>query len=184
MALSLDQVSKKANARKKANSANAASKKKTPQNDLTMSTKAQKNSSNTLKTPSKSSPISPAPAPSLDLPAELSPAQTSTRPQIRPWSQRGLAKEGRSPKERVGTNHHMNEEWMDLHEAPLFWMESSGESELAKLHEKIQKHLVEVEQFAIRFVQTPRELAAKAKTTLQTLVPIVFKASFHFPFKR
>ncbi len=211
MALSLDKVNKKTKARKQATS---PTKKKTPKTDQaskpknkpakrqdtslalqkrkTHSTASSHNStkplSATTSTLTANAATKPAPMGATAMPTDeasvINSPQSSSRPQVRPWSQRGLAREGRSPKERVGTNHHMNDEWIDLHEAPLFWLDPSGESDLAKIHEKIQNHLVEFEQFAARIAAAPRELACKAKTKMQALIPAVLKNPFGFLLRR
>jgi len=43
--------------------------------------------------------------------------------QARPWSHRGLAREGRSPKERLGQGHAMHDELIEITDAPLFWLD-------------------------------------------------------------
>ncbi|MCM2281837.1 MAG: hypothetical protein NDI61_08315 [Bdellovibrionaceae bacterium] len=91
---------------------------------------------------------------------------THTRPQERPWSQRGLAKAGRSPKERQASNSHVTDEWMALHEAPLFWIDVSTEAKLAALQEK----LLDLEHKATALVEKPRRFLRSARRTLRALL--------------
>lgn len=92
-------------------------------------------------------------------------APVPARPKERPWSQRGLARQGRSPKEGHGDSH-VNDDWMSLHEAPLFWIDFSTEARLAALQEK----LLDLEQKATKLVRKPTELIAFAKKKLRSLI--------------
>lgn len=83
-----------------------------------------------------------------------------------PWSQRGLAKEGRSPKSRHTRDAHLSDDWSSLHEAPLFWVDISQEARLAAL----QEALFELERKATRLARVPREILRSARRALRSFL--------------
>lgn len=46
-----------------------------------------------------------------------------TKERARPWSTSGLARQGLSRKEALGRDAHVSDEWAELHEAPLLWID-------------------------------------------------------------
>ena len=68
----------------------------------------------------------------------------------RPWTEESLAKHGSTKKRSTPTDATMNEEWINLHAAPLFWIDFTNDSGLARFHiefgrveEKIQAAIIE-----------------------------------------
>ena len=61
-----------------------------------------------------------------------------SRKSVAPWSQSGLAKVGRSRKQTT-SEAHINDEWIHLHEAPLFWVDLAADSRLQVIQEKLCK---------------------------------------------
>lgn len=98
-------------------------------------------------------------------PAEAAP-RTPARPKERPWSQRGLARDGRSAKETRANGSVVSEEWMNLHEAPLFWIDVSKEARLASLQEK----LLAIEKRATKLIRKPFDVLSSAKRRLRALI--------------
>ena len=92
------------------------------------------------------------------------------RPQIRPWSQRGLAKAGRSRKERLGLEgHHMNEDLINFNDAPLFWVDLPEKSPLSAL----QDRLLVLERKALALARLPKTIGGRAFARLR-----IFKGRF------
>jgi hypothetical protein len=77
-------------------------------------------------------------------PASASGAGEGARPRpakqrpARPWSTAGLARQGESRSE-AARGAHITDEWAQLHEAPLFWIDLGDGSQAAALYERILK---------------------------------------------
>lgn len=90
-----------------------------------------------------------------DLKKRSSPKKSETKPSeilrddlrtsiaIKPWSNRGLAKAGLSRKQSVGSDHHINEDWIEIQGQSFFWLHLNFDFE--HLHEetdlRLQKQL-------------------------------------------
>lgn len=73
-----------------------------------------------------------------------------------------MAKPRKSKKSR---GHHMNKEWIDLHEtheSPLFWVDLSADSRIANLKEKFAR----VEKRAQELLEMPREFLSQFRRKL------------------
>lgn len=72
---------------------------------------------------------------------------------VRPWSSRGLAKEGKSRSKLYKSDESMNQSWMDLQESPLFWYDLQQSPVLTKIEEV----LCDLEDTVQPFIAKPIE---------------------------
>lgn len=171
MALSLDQINKKSKARAKASektSTKAAQKVDSPiQNKKTALARAKR------KAEARGRKVRGSRVAAVEVPLTAAPeteipiGDAQPRPQVRPWSKSGLAKSGRSPKDRIGSDHHMSDDWVGINDAPLFWVDlSSPDGRVATVLEMLAR----IERRAMAVARTPCNLVSAARTRLKALL--------------
>lgn len=83
---------------------------------------------------------------------------------VRPWSSRGLAKEGKSRSKLYQSEDSMNQNWMDLQESPLFWYDLQQSPILTKIEEV----LCGIEESVEPFISKPIEQYETLKKKFET----------------
>lgn len=152
MSLSLDQINKKS-AKK-----NRSSKEKVGTSQAVVKTVAGKSASDelgrvdvSLNTDSKGKNFA-------------EPVETHQKKPVRPWSSRGLAKEGKSRSKLYQSEDSMNQNWMDLQESPLFWYDLQQSPILTKIEEV----LCGIEESVEPFISKPIEQYETLKKKFET----------------